>query len=301
MSLTGRYLIDRMKRALPRFRLPVPPYHLPSYWEGVYRSLGPDDSFEWGRISSSDLFQYSYTQYNSKDGYQNDDSLWRSLIATSTSYTSSGVAFKTTTLGETLNVYPNATKDEPILMLGCGNSELGPDMIHTGNWRGPILMVDVSARVVESMSLRHAELISSGDLQFIQDDATILSAFGENQVSAVLDKGLVDAVFCADDLQSCWKVLQSVHRVLQPGGCFVCLSFSRPEFLLERMLQPDASSRKKHESTNSALLDASKRLQWFRKAWENVEVRQLDRILLYRFRKTRNDSLNIRKTRRVQR
>ena len=268
MSLRGRYVIDRIKRALPSsLRLPVPPYHHPSYWENVYRQLGPQDIFEWGHISGPDLFEYNYKLNAYSIGEETSTS---STTTTSQQHTSS------TTFGETLNVHPNANQDETILMLGCGNSQLGEQMI-LANWRGPIFMVDVAARVVESMSLRCQHLQTHGDMQFVQDDATVLSAFSDETIHAVLDKGLMDAIFCADDLDSCYKILTSVHRVLKPGACFVCLSFSRPEFLLNQVLL---------SNNKLSFIDTSKRrLQWFQSAWKDVQIRELDRIFLYRFQK----------------
>jgi hypothetical protein len=55
-----------------------------------------------------------------------------------------------TTLGKTLSVEPNG-EEEPILMLGCGNSKFDEDMIQDG-WTGLIIRVDVSSRIIESMS-----------------------------------------------------------------------------------------------------------------------------------------------------
>ena len=173
-TLFGRRLIDGFKRACQGYiRLPVPPYGSPRYWDGCYSKLGPNDVFEWGNIHFNDLKTYEYSliaHLNVSDGQESNDS--QQLEAT---------------LGETLQVFPNADQDEPLLMLGSGNSKMGEDMVEAG-WRGPIVQVDVASRAIEAVSQRCGNLIQSGDMQFVQDDATVLSAFDDGTASAVLDK-----------------------------------------------------------------------------------------------------------------
>lgn len=248
MSLRGRYVIDRIKKALGKsFRMPVPPYGDADYWDNAYRSFGPQDSFEWGNVDLDHLLRYEHRPLNWETG-------------------KSSPTPQVTTLGATLGVHPHADEDEPMLMLGCGNSKLGEQMVEAG-WRGPLIQVDVSGRVIESMSLRCAHYIENGSMNFIQDDATELSAFRPRMMKACLDKGLMDAVYCADEYDQCHKILRSVHRVLNPGGVFVFWSFSRPEYVLPQIV--DSDYRK-----NRAL-------------WEDVQVQELTeaRILLYRFQK----------------
>lgn len=171
-----------------------------------------------------------------------------------------------TTLGHTLSVESNAKKDEPILMLGCGNSKLGEEMIHAG-WRGPIIQVDVSTRVIEAMSQRCKSLISDGHMNFVEDDATELSAFRNGMINGCIDKGLIDAVYCADEYDQCLSILKSVNRILKPGGVFVFLSYSRPEFLL-----PNIAQSKDH---------------WNSPTWDSIQVQELPQIILYRFQKSK--------------
>jgi hypothetical protein len=165
MSKTGRYAIDRLKSALSSYlSFPVPPYQVrylaflcsmgdfsnlictlplsqnPSYWEAAYKRLGPNDVFEWGDLSCSDFIRYSYRRNHyatagspggdKKELEVKDDEVQES------------------TLGETLGVYPHAGSDEPIMILGCGNSKFGEDMFQAG-WRGPLVQVDIASRVNE--------------------------------------------------------------------------------------------------------------------------------------------------------
>ena len=261
MSLRGRLLIDKAKRAVSNyFTLPVPPYGNPNYWDGCYRSLGPDDSFEWGNISFEDLQTYSYRNVKI-DRTKPDQPL-----------TCNGVSLETT-LGETLDAYPEAPSDENIVMLGCGNSKFGESMIDHG-WRGPIVQVDISSRVIESMSQRCQERQRAGDMVFIQDDATELSSFNDNKAKAVFDKGLVDALFCANEYEQCRDVLQSVQRVLEPNGIYACLSFSEPRFLFDKLTDSSVRYKDNH-------------------GWKKVEVRQLSSIFLYRFQKAPREKFTI--------
>ena len=97
-------------------------------------------------------------------------------------------------------------------------------------------------------------------MNFITDDATELSAFGNDTIKACIDKGLIDALFCTEDYEACELVLKAVHRVLEPGGSLVCFSFSRPEFLVSPIVRPNLQ-------------------------WQSAQVQELSSILLYQFQK----------------
>ena len=166
MSLRGRYIIDRLKNAISgKVRLPVPPYGEPNYWNNSYQGFSYSDCFEWGDVSFNDLKQYDFQQvdWDSSSGNKSISS--------------------TTTLGKTLLVESHGESDEPILMLGCGNSRLAEDMLDHG-WRGPIIQCDVSSRVIESMSHRCSNYITNGNMNFVEDDATELSAFRSEMMDA---------------------------------------------------------------------------------------------------------------------
>ncbi len=95
-------------------------------------------------------------------------------------------------------------------------------------WRGPLIQVDVVSRVLDTMSERCSALVKEGVMDFCQDDATQLSAFDKEQVNAIVDKGLVDALFCADEYTQVKQVVHSAQRVLKPGGMLVLFSLSQP-------------------------------------------------------------------------
>lgn len=291
MSLTGRLVIDRLKRAVSSYvRLPVPPYGNTNYWESSYKSLGPNDVNEWGVSLEKNLLKYRYQPIPLPSDL-------RIALGTNPTSTSPSPSSKhtqqhandppddarnksdnpaekhiTTSFGETIQVYPEAAYDEPILIIGCGNSKFGEDMLNA-KWRGPVIQVDVSSRVCDAMSIRCAPHLSSGNMQVVQDDATILSAIADGRTRAVIDKGLLDAFFCADEYNQVTDCLRAVHRVLEPGGCFVTFSLSQPEFFLSRLLMPPHGQQR------------------LRIPWQRVEIRQLDTILLYRFTKRPDKAL----------
>lgn len=265
MSLTGRYVIDRVKQTISRYiRLPVPPYGQPNYWESSYQSLGPNDVNEWARLGYNQLAKYRYkplplsSEHRLALGITNPDGQIKS-----DDDDNSTDGYVNTSFGETIQVYPQASSDEPILIVGAGNSKLGEDMLDA-QWRGPIIQVDISSRVCDALSIRCAPHLPNGNMQIVQDDATLLSAIADGKVKAIIDKGLLDAFFCADEYSLITDCLRAAHRVLEPGGCFVTFSFSQPGFFLSRLLV-------NHHGRRNTL------------PWQNVEIRQLDNIYLYRF------------------
>lgn len=293
MSLAGRLVIDRIKGAVSRYiRLPVPPYGQPNYWENSYRTLGPDDINEWGRIGFAQLSKYRYqpvtlsteqcmawgiasgTHRSTRSGgVDNSDS--SSNPTNNNSNTSDNESeqqndsYIYTSWGETLQVYPQASVDEPILIIGCGNSQLGEDMI-AAQWRGPIIQLDVASRVCDALSMRCApHLLPHGHMQIVQDDATVLSAIADGKVKAIVDKGLLDALFCADEYNQVSDCFAAAHRVLEPGGCFVTFSFSQPSYFLESFMTTTRQQQRRRRPLE----------------WQSVQVRLLDSIYLYRFQK----------------
>ena len=175
-----------------------------------------------------------------------------------------------TTLEETLAVTPGSDEDQPILILGCGNSKFGEDLLEIG-LATPIVQIDVSQRVVETLSMRCRDALQTGDMLILQDDATVLSAIPDASCQAVVDKGMVDAIFCADAYRQCWEILYAVHRVLRDDGVFVVFSYSNPEFILQKLMIPDPHNLRHAQ-------------QWQR-MWSRVECRQSDYTYLYRFSK----------------
>ena len=200
---------------------------------------------EWGDSSLQDVMQYSYRQVNYVPPNLGSCTTSEDVIET--------------TLADQIQVQPGQ-ENAPILVLGCGNSQFGEELHQVGYKN--IIQTDVSKRVVESMSQRCGNLPG---MTLLQDDATELSAFHSDTIHAVIDKGLVDALYCADEYEQCHQVLAAVQRVLKPdGGVFLTYSYSRPDYFLP-VLHDNQSNTTRQLNPMS------------------LEIQQLDRILLYKY------------------
>ena len=294
-------MIDRVKAAVAhRFKLPCPPYGMPAYWEGVYQKLGEDDVYEWGSTSLQDVMTYRY------DASVYADEVRKFGYAEG----GNGKVMVETTFGETIGVPPegNAERKSKVLLLGCGNSKFGEDMLSIpGGWysqeeggngqpRATIIQADVSQRVVSTMSKRCAPFVANGSMELVQDDATSLTAFEDGTIDAVVDKGMMDALFCASRPDILMQVMKSVNRVLVPGGIYGFFSFSRPEFLLKQLLEPIDGKDKEPEDVLLGLKKRRRRKDMVNAnkiLWRDVQVRALENILFYRFEKADGEVDNI--------
>jgi hypothetical protein len=253
MSLTSRRVIDGIKGKVGGyFRLPSPPFGLSSFWNSVFRDCDPSTVVEWGDLTlGKDLMEYDYRLRSINDN---------SLTETAR-----------TTFAQTIGVYPNED-GRSIMILGSGYSRLGEDMASQG-WKG-IVQVDVVSKAILDLSKR----CTSWDktvMQCVEDDASVLSAFDSETMGAVIDKGLMDALFLGDEHAKMRDIMRSTHRVLRPNGTVCIFSFSQPAYLLPTLMPNDLRE------------DPHRR-------WHSVEVQQLDTALLYRFRKSqRTESIKV--------
>jgi hypothetical protein len=265
----------------PKLQLPCPPYGSEEYWENVYQKLGPHEIFEWGGISFSDhLLQFEYVPMIDSSS---------SSTTNMSNTTSEATQSIRTNFSEVINIKPGET-DKKILILGSGYSLLGEELVQHG-WLGPILQVDVSSRAVrrlqerwimQSSSLSKSDYNSdtSAVMEFLQDDATELNAIASNSIHAVIDKGLVDSLFCSSSQQSpqdpkIQSIMKSIHRVLVPtGGIFAFLSLSQPQFLLQHTISGKTSER---NDERTKIHDKN--------LWKGIQVRKLPTVFMYRYEK----------------
>jgi len=313
MSLRGRYIIDRIKRVVSsRIRMPVPPYGDPRFWDNVYNKMDNnpvtnpeevDDSFEWGGIQLEDILEYQYHpvtlgRESSTGNYASSSTVSENLVTTTWGDTlgvrprninhENGATSAGTTNNDNNNDEDNTHKKEPLLMLGCGNSKMGEQMLDHG-WGWPMIQVDIAGTALELLKRRTKYLnpAAAGEdsstlsqrLQFVEEDATHLSALRSNSMHATVDKGLLDAFFCADEHDQMGLVVNSVLRVLQPGGVFCVLSFSRPEFIVPRLLPATASAMRLYPSGGATATKDNN-------GWQDLQIQQLDQMMIYRFQKS---------------
>lgn len=106
------------------------------------------------------------------------------------------------------------------LSLGCGTSELEPQMREDGY--EAVVCVDSSSAAVVLMAKRYHEYER---LAYHCMDARALS-FGSESFDAVIEKALVDALMCAapGDVSSVAQLVGEAHRVLRPGGVLLSIT-----------------------------------------------------------------------------
>ena len=65
---------------------------------------------------------------------------------------------------------------------------------------------------------------------FRKMDALEMNVFQDGMFNVVIDKGTLDAVMCSDDfVTNAKRMISEVHRVLQPGGKYICITYGDPE------------------------------------------------------------------------
>ena len=301
-GLRGRKFFDALQNhpSFPsRIRLPCPPYENPAFWDRLYKDMTYDMVNEWGDVDlSSALLQFNYqrvpilllpssSSLSDNEGHgSGDDSRLKSCSQQEVSTTTFANWMDATQLSspeEAIERYKqhqltnnnnqnnnnssssNNTKsnNEAILILGCGNSKLGEQLL-INSFIGPIYQLDISSKLIQLMTQRYQKYLSETSvkrMEFIVDDATtgLTSLEPECVGGGVVDKGLLDVLHCAegrildyndddeeeekneddDDDDVVRKIMKSVHNVLQPSRPFIFFSRSEPQWMLRRALGKD--------------------------------------------------------------
>lgn len=144
-----------------------------------------------------------------------------------------------------------------VLILGCGNSRLGEDMLKDG-WHGGITNVDFSDVVIDAMKTRYkdgeylrkieskftrlqnkddktVEKMKCGNLkipmlEFNCVDITKGLPYSENTFDLIICKGTLDAILCGSNASIKVKVMmEECCRVLRVNGSMVVVSHGAPE------------------------------------------------------------------------
>ena len=124
---------------------------------------------------------------------------------------------------------PRVSRDEAVLHLGCGTSELG-HALHRATGAS-VLNADVSS---QALALARASAARQGiedRVAFAQVDARALPAAWNGRFKMVIDKGTLDALSCSrsDGEQNVERMLRGVARVLEPRGVFVLVTTVQEE------------------------------------------------------------------------
>lgn len=277
MSRVTRSFFDRLRRwGLPSARLP---YDSGEWWDKSY-TKNEGHPIEWGGMGFAELSTHEWVERGAN---------WSDTSARRvSSIADDDLAGRARQPGGDL------------LVLGGGTSRLSQDFFDAG-WPS-VLDVEISpeavkqsrSRVVgepsrtdstvrEAEALHQASESHSGSaggpgLEFIVADARSMRPRDDLQgrlFDACIDKGLVDALWCAGAIAAPTQVPQvsvSVAAALKPGvGTFMTLSYSGPEDILPLLLG---------DNTNHGTGEPRSRL------WASAESRQLRSIWLYVLRRS---------------
>jgi EEF1A lysine methyltransferase 4 len=118
--------------------------------------------------------------------------------------------------------------DGKILILGCGNAELGEEMYQDGYIN--IENIDISAVVIQQMKDRNIE--KPGMNWSVMDVRDL--KFPSNYFDLAIDKSTIDALLCGDKAYiNVAKMTKEVQRVLKVGGAYMVISYGIPETRLD--------------------------------------------------------------------
>eukprot|EP00658_Telonema_sp_P-2_P063756 TRINITY_DN5253_c0_g2_i2.p1 TRINITY_DN5253_c0_g2~~TRINITY_DN5253_c0_g2_i2.p1 ORF type:complete len:254 (-),score=62.85 TRINITY_DN5253_c0_g2_i2:404-1165(-) len=136
-----------------------------------------------------------------------------------------------------------------ILLVGCGNSSLGPDLYDAGFH--DITNTDYASSVITAMSERFGQ--SHPELVWMEADMTDMHQFQDATFNVVIDKAGMDAIMADEGspwspnhevVQAADRTCSEIRRLLAPGGVFVQVSFMQPHFrtkYLDRSADPAVS------------------------------------------------------------
>ncbi|XP_077218616.1 S-adenosyl-L-methionine-dependent methyltransferases superfamily protein isoform X2 [Tasmannia lanceolata] len=115
-----------------------------------------------------------------------------------------------------------------ILMVGCGNSELGEDMINDGYQ--DVVNIDISSVVIEAMQKKYRD---RPELKYIKMDVRDMSSFESGSFDTVIDKGTLDSLMCGHNAQqNARMMLEEVGRVLKSTGVYILITYGALNFRL---------------------------------------------------------------------
>lgn len=214
MNRYSRTVADAIRLSLGS-RAPQLRYSSVEFWDGAHRrSLESESAHEWASVHAEELLYHSFC-------LPSENFLLKSLTG----------GLREGSLGDFAGPSPR------VLELGCGTSALS-ETLYDVSFTQDVVAVDFSAEAVEGCRKRGAaQGRERPGLEYCVADARALEAgIGAEAMGTfdiVLDKGLVDAVWCESSATSAIsEVARGAWEALRPGGTFVCVSFSSPDLLL---------------------------------------------------------------------
>ncbi|CDW83345.1 protein kinase domain protein [Stylonychia lemnae] len=92
--------------------------------------------------------------------------------------------------------------------------------------------------LVEEMKERNSHL---DDMDYVEMDLTEpMDLLDSDSFTCIIDKGTLDSVACSEQYsQRAKQMVENVHRILAPGGSYICVSYARPETRLIYLKDPN--------------------------------------------------------------
>lgn len=114
--------------------------------------------------------------------------------------------------------------DQKILVVGCGNSRLSPQLYESGYPN--IVNIDISEVVINQMRARYKEL---DRMEWLKMDVMKLE-FPDNHFDLVIDKGTVDSLLCGgNSFHNVYLMNKNISRVMRRGARYIVITYGQPD------------------------------------------------------------------------
>jgi SAM-dependent methyltransferase len=111
-----------------------------------------------------------------------------------------------------------------ILVVGVGCSNI-VECLYSHGFRD-ITAIDISPTIIDKMQKKYSKLTG---VEFLVMDAREMLTLSDNSFTAVIDKAMIDALFCMSDFNDAvGRAYKEIFRVLKPEGLFCSVSHANP-------------------------------------------------------------------------
>lgn len=132
-----------------------------------------------------------------------------------------------------------AQSNSKILIPGCGNSLMMEDMINDGF--SDVTGLDISRVVIDQMKEKYSDIPL---LSWIQGNICH-TEIPADTYDVIIDKGLHDSLLCTIDNvdRNINDYFTEIQRMLTRAGVFICISYVRPDMMLDQIDIDDIEDR----------------------------------------------------------
>lgn len=118
-----------------------------------------------------------------------------------------------------------SSRSTRVLILGCGTSSLGLDLLNERDLK-QLHQIDFSSVCIDLMRKRHSQTPS---LLFSCQDAC-RTDFAAQSFDLIIDKGTLDSAMCSEEGEkNGLRMIEEAQRLLEPEGKFILFSHAPPE------------------------------------------------------------------------